>query len=335
MWEHVDRVIEEGIGKVYPGGVLTIGKPGEIIYQKCYGTKDGENPTCPETLYDLASMTKVIATSTAVMRLFADGMLTLEDKLGEYFELEGEKANVTIYQLLTHTSGMQPYSELWKYLSGKALLKEIINMQPVCEAGTKINYSCLNFITLMAVVEKITGKPYKEFVTGIFKEIGMENTDFCPDIKKDIAPTSIVDEKRLIGVVDDELARYLGGVSGNAGLFSNAVDLSKFCTALMTGKIVPEKYLKKFISEIVEIGDSKRHLGWMAPVKNASNGDMLNESAFGHTGFTGTSIWFDTESKVYVIFLANRVFIDRWGNIDRMQKIRQKLHNVVFGRLNG
>lgn len=333
MWNIVDRIIESGIGKVYPGGVLLVGKPGEVIYQKCYGTTDGKVKTRLDTRYDLASMTKVIATTTAVMKLFSEGKLTLEDKLGEYLDVGGEKANITIYQLLTHTSGMQPYSELWRYLSGKDLLKGIIELQPVCEAGIKINYSCLNFITLMAVVEIITGEYYREYISKTFESLDMQNTSFCPVTRENIAPTSIVDGKRLVGVVDDELARQLGGVSGNAGLFSNVEDLSKFSTALFTGKIVPSKYVEKFITEIVEIGDSKRHLGWMAPVKNGSNGDILQSNAFGHTGFTGTSIWVDPRTSIYTIFLANRVFIDRWGNIETMQKIRQKLHNVVFGRL--
>ena len=334
MWNLVDKLIDSGLEKVYPGGVLLVGKPGEIIYEKPYGTIDGKNETRPDTIYDLASMTKVIATTTAVMRAFCDGLLTLEDKIGDYLEVTDDKAEVTIYQLLTHSSGMQPYSELWKYLSGADLLREIIQLQPIYPANSRIEYSCLNFITLMAVVEKATGVNYIDYVSAIFDELGMKNTSFCPGPKGNIAPTSLtIDGKRLVGIVDDELARYMGGVSGNAGLFTNVDDLFTFVTKLMTGGVVPEKFFRKFITETVEIGESRRHLGWMAPIKNASNGDMLPLRAFGHTGFTGTSIWIDPVSEVFTIFLTNRVFVDRWNNIEGMQKIRQKLQNIIFGRL--
>lgn len=330
MWDTVDKIVESGINKIYPGAVLLIGRPGKILYEKSYGTIDGNRKTELDTVYDIASLTKVVATTTAVMRLFEDGALHLNDRIGSFLPVEGKKADITILQLLTHTSGMEPYTELWKRLKGKALLEEILKIQPIYESG-KIVYSCLNFITLMAVVETVSGVPFDEFVHSILRPSGMNSTCFKPGENDNIAPTSIREGKRLIGVPDDELAYYLGGVSGNAGLFSNARDLFIFMSALLKGKIVSRKVVDLFLNYVVASNGKRRHLGWEAPYDGSSAGDILlhSDHAFGHTGFTGTSIWCDGET--FVILLTNRVFIKRFS--EGIGRIRILLHNVVFGGL--
>lgn len=324
----VDRVILEGLNRIYPGCVVLIGRPGEVLYQKAYGTLDFERKTKLDTLYDLASLTKVVATTTAVMKLFSEGYLHLHDPIGRFLDLEKPKSEITVMNLLTHTSGMQPYSELWKYLRGRELLEEVLKIQPVEEHGKRIVYSCLNFITLMAVVEKIANMPFDRFVYSIFEPLGMKNTRFSPGFSENTAPTSMRDDKRLIGLPDDELAYYLGGISGNAGLFSNAPDLFVFMTSLLTGAIVPLNVVKLFTQKIVEAGGSKRHLGWMCPASGTSSGDMLSEKSFGHSGFTGTTIWC-REDGLFVIFLTNKGFIKR--HEEEIMRIRILLHNVVFG----
>ncbi len=326
--EKIDRVVQDGLNKIYPGCVVLVGKPGEIIYRKAYGTIDFERKTTIETVYDLASLTKVVATTTAVMKLFSEGYLHLNDTVGRFLDLAKPKSDITILQLLTHTSGMQPYSELWKYLKNRELLDEILKIQPVEEPCRKIVYSCLNFITLMAIVEKITGMPFDKYIYSIFEPIGMKNTRFSPGPSENVAPTSIRDGKRLIGQPDDELAYYLGGVSGNAGLFSNVLDLHTFMTCLLTEAIVPINVVKLFTQKIVEVNGSKRHLGWMCPMSGTSSGDMLGEKSFGHSGFTGTTIWC-REDGLFVIFLTNKGFIKR--HEDEIMRIRILLHNVVFG----
>lgn len=326
--EKIDRVIQEGLNKIYPGCVVLVGRPNEVIYQKAYGTLDFERKTSIDTVYDLASVTKVVATTTAIMRLLSDGYLHLHDTIGRFLDVAKPKSDITILQLLTHTSGMQPYSELWKYLNGKELLEEILKIQPVEEPGKKIVYSCLNFITLMAIVEKITGMSFDEFVYSIFEPLGMKRTRFSPGPSENIAPTSMRDGKRLVGLVDDELAYYLGGISGNAGLFSNVSDLFIFMSSLLTGTIVPFNVVKLFTQKIVEAGGSKRHLGWMCPASGTSSGDMLSEKSFGHSGFTGTTIWC-REDGLFVIFLTNKGFIKR--HEEEIMRIRMLLHNVVFG----
>ncbi|MGJ8454017.1 serine hydrolase domain-containing protein [Pseudothermotoga sp. U03pept] len=327
IFQNVDRIIEDGVNNIYPGAVLLVGKADEVIYQKAYGTLDFERKTQPETVYDLASLTKVIATTTAVMKLFSEGYLHLHDTIGRFLQLPKPKSDITILQLLTHTSGMQPYSEYWKFLKGRELLEEILKIQPVGEPGKKIVYSCLNFITLMAIVEKITAMPFDRFVYSIFEPLGMKDTKFSPGANERIAPTSIRDGKRLIGLPDDELAYYLGGVSGNAGLFSNVVDLHKFMASLLKGEIVPLNIVKLFTQKIVE-ADGKRHLGWMCPASGTSSGDMLSEKGFGHSGFTGTTVWC-REDGLHVILLTNKGFIKR--HEEEIMRVRALVHNVVFG----
>lgn len=332
FFQNVDRIVEEGLNRIYPGAALLIGWPDEIVYEKAYGTLDSERRTSIDTIYDLASLTKVVATTTAVMKLFSEGLLHLHDTIGRFINVEKPKADVTIKQLLSHTSGMQPYSELWKFLRGKELLEEILKIQPIEEAGKKIIYSCLNFITLMVIVEKITGQSFDEFIYSIFEPLGMHSTKFSPGPSENIAPTSERDGKRLVGLPDDELAYYLGGVSGNAGLFSNVKDLFKFMSALLKGEIVPKQVVKLFTQTIVEASNGKRHLGWMCPSGGTSSGDVLSEKAFGHSGFTGTTIWC-REDGLFVIFLTNKGFIKR--HEDEIMRIRILLHNVVFSNLEG
>jgi len=337
IWNRIDDTVLSGIGKaVYPGAALVVGKDNEMLYSKCYGTiaVDDNRPVDLETVYDLASMTKIVATTTAVMLLVSRGEVSLWDTLGDFFEVPESKKNIALYHLLTHTSGMQPYSEAWRELRGRELLESIIRLEPLSGLMEKIDYSCLNFITLMAVVEKVTCRKYDEFcLNEIFKPMGMDNTTYLPPLAHSIAPTCERDGVTLRGLPDDELAYYLGGVSGNAGLFSTAGDLFKFVSGLMYARLIPSRVFESFVGETVLIGEDKRHLGWMSPSKGSSGGDMLGEDAFGHTGFTGTSLWVDPQSGLYVILLTNRTNISRRETIPQMQQIRRRLHNLVFGGL--
>jgi len=329
LWSNVDRIIQSGIeSKIYPGAVLLVGTENETLYEKTYGTVDEIKSTDVNTIYDLASLTKVIATTTGIMKLFEEGYLNLYDKVGHFLDVEGEKANITIFELLTHTSGMQPYSDLWRILKGEDLKREVLRIQPTCKG--KMQYSCLNFITLMAIVEKITNESFDSYVS---KLLNLPDTCFKPKDIECCAPTSEREGKRLRGEPDDELAYYLGGVSGNAGLFSTVRDIHTFVKRLLSGEYVTKNVVRLFTQTLVQDPADpsfKRHIGWMAPVKGGSTGDFGNETMFGHTGFTGTSLWI-TKEGLHVIFLTNKVFYNRWD--DRIQRIRTLLHNVIFSRL--
>ncbi|WP_158245463.1 serine hydrolase [Petrotoga sp. 9T1HF07.CasAA.8.2] len=326
--ESLNEIVSSGVNNVYTGASILIGKNQDILYKNTFGTKDEKERLTEEDIFDLASVTKVVGTATAVMRLIDEKQIKLEDKIGKFIEVSSPKSEVTIFELLTHTSGMQAYSNLWEEYRGEELLKYIINIQPQENAYKCYEYSCLNFITLMKIVEEVTQKNFKEYVEDIFKKIGMANTCFNPKNKDKAVSTSIREGKRLKGVVEDELAYSLGGVSGNAGLFSNASDLRIFIISLLNGEIVSKDTLDLFITTLVKRGENTTHIAWMAPPV-AGCQYSLDSTGFGHNGFTGTSIWIRKDG-LFSIFLTNSVYYDRFLKKPELNVIRNKINNIIF-----
>lgn len=326
--ESLNEIVSSGVNNVYTGASILIGKKEKILYKNTFGTKDEKERLTEEDIFDLASVTKVVGTATAVMRLIDENQIKLEDKIGKFIEVSSPKSEITIFELLTHTSGMQAYSNLWEEYRGEELLKQIINIQPQGNPYKCYEYSCLNFITLMKIVEEVTQKNYQEYVEGIFKKIGMENTCFNPKNQDKAVSTSIREGKRLKGVVEDELAYYLGGVSGNAGLFSNASDLRIFIISLLNGEIVSKDTLDLFTTTVVKRGENATHIAWMAPPV-AGCQYSLDSTGFGHNGFTGTSIWIRKDG-LFSIFLTNSVYYDRFLKKPELNVIRNKINNIIF-----
>ncbi|MDI3473401.1 MAG: serine-type D-Ala-D-Ala carboxypeptidase [Thermotogaceae bacterium] len=326
-----------------PGFVILVGNSQKVLYKDSFGfkaLKPSKEMNDTSTIYDLASLTKVVATTSAVMNLVETGKLCLFDPVAYYVDefKENDKKDIRIFHLLTHSSGLPPYSELWRYLKGEELLKELLKIQPVYPPESKIVYSCLNFITLMKMVQNITNQRFDEFLySTIFKPLDMNNTCFNPseDMLERIAPTSERDGKILRGKVDDELAYYLGGVSGNAGLFSCVDDLYNLCRVYLNdGKHGTEKFFSKhtirtFTETVVEIDGMKRALGWTINQKRSFIGDLFTDKAFGHTGFTGTSIVIDRSLDLCVIVLSNRTHIHRRETLDNIWDFRRRIHNLV------
>ncbi len=189
--ESLNEIVLSEVNNVYTGASILIGKNEKILYKNTFGTKDENEKLTEEDIFDLASVTKVVGTATAVMRLIDEKQIKLEDKIGKFIEVSRPKSEVTIFELLTHTSGMQAYSNLWQKYRGEELLKHIINIQPQESFYKCYEYSCLNFITLMKIVEEVTQKHFKEYVKDIFNEIGMGNTCFNPKNKDKAVSTSI------------------------------------------------------------------------------------------------------------------------------------------------
>jgi len=330
----IDEVVNEGLDKVYPGAVLLIGNlDGEVLYKKAYGfraLKPSREKNEEDTIYDLASLTKVVATTTSIMVLLSRKEISLWDDVSDY--IENFENGIKIFHLLTHTSCLPPYSDVWKYSkSRESILKSILEEKPVCKPGSKIIYSCLNFIVLMTLVERVSGKSFEDFCKeNIFKPFRLNSTSFLPGNREIVAPTTKRDEKILRGEPDDELAYYMGGVSGNAGLFSNAQDLFKFIVTLWKGEVIPRIIFERFIKTEVRVGGDRRFLGWNAALPEKSCGDKVSLRTFGHDGFTGTSLWTDPEKGIVVVFLTNRTHIERRKNIEDMKRIRIRLHNVIF-----
>ncbi len=346
--KRLDEIFENAIrNETFPGAVLLVGNSDEIIFQKAYGyrsLKAQREKNDADTIYDLASMTKVIATTPAIMRLVEEGRIRLYDPVRlsiEEFNVE-EKRDIRIWHLLTHTSGLPSYSEAWRYANGRKELLRAINSVKPDRAGRKFVYSCLNFITLMEIIERVTSEKLDVFAKReIFDPIGMNHTAFNPtkDWITKIAPTSERDGNLLRGKVDDELSYYLGGVSGNAGLFSTAGDIYKYAKTLMndglsgTKKVFSKATVNAFTKESFSDGDIRRALGWDMKSIACSCGDLMSDKSYGHTGFTGTSIWVDPIDDVVIVLLTNRVHISRWENQEKIIQFRPRLHNYILSHL--
>jgi uncharacterized protein YbbC (DUF1343 family)/CubicO group peptidase (beta-lactamase class C family) len=325
----VDSIINQAIadGNI-PGAVLVVGHDGKVIYRKAYGNRSLEPRRLPmtiDTIFDLASLTKVIATTTAVMQLMEQGRVRLNDPLAKYIPdfAQNGKDDITIRQLLTHYSGLAPDLDLETPWEGKQTAFQLAHvMPPETTPGSGFVYSDINFIMLGELVEKISGETLDTYTAQhIFTPLKMTHTRFLPPAawRLRIAPTQYDDkEKMLWGVVHDPTARRMGGVAGHAGLFGTGDDLAKFAQTLLDGGdgiLAPEAVEKMTSPQTPPSAPILRGFGWDIDSPFSSNrGDLFPVGSFGHTGFTGTSIWIDPTTHAYVILLTNSVHPRGKGN---------------------
>ena len=317
----IDAAIEEAIaaGKI-PGAVCLIGQPGRLLHFKAYGQRalvPSREPMTTDTIFDAASLTKVIATTSAVMRLFEQGKIRIADKVTVYLpDFQNGKSDITVRQLLTHFSGLRPDLDLKPEWSGynTGIQKALVD-RPIAEPGERMIYSDINFILLGEIVHKVSGKPLDQYVHDeIFAPLGMKESTFNPPAswRPRIAPTEMWNGKPLRGVVHDPTSRLMGGVAGHAGLFTTALDLSRFASFLINlgeldgVRLVSPLTVKKFTEPNSQ--PTLRGLGWDIDSPFSGNrGELFPIGSYGHTGFTGTSLWIDPASGTYVILLANSV----------------------------
>ncbi|MGA8271499.1 MAG: serine hydrolase [Candidatus Sulfotelmatobacter sp.] len=325
----VDEVVEQAIqqGQI-PGAVLLVGHNGQIIRRKAYGDRALEprhEVMTLDTIFDLASLTKVIATTTAVMQLVEQGKVRLNDPVAKYLPefAQNGKEDITVRQLLTHYSGLEPDLDLKTPWEGKeTAYKMAFAETPEDAPGSKFSYSDINFIVLGALVERVSGETLDEYCARrIFAPLKMTHTRFLPPAawKPKIAPTQYDENEHMLrGVVHDPTARRMGGVAGHAGLFSTADDLSKFAQALLNGGggILSALSVEKMTQpEQPPSAPVLRGFGWDIDSPFSSNrGDLLPVGSYGHTGFTGTSLWIDPTTQTYIILLTNAVHPRGKGN---------------------
>ena len=326
---NVDRVIEQAIhdGNI-PGAVLLVGHNGRVIYRKAYGNRALEprrEPMTLDTIFDLASLTKVIATTTAVMQLVEEGKVRLNDPVAKYLPefAQNGKDDVTVRQLLTHYSGLAPDLDLKMPWEGKDTAYRMAFAEtPQDPPGSRFSYSDINFIVLGALVERVSGESLDEYCQRhIFLPLKMMHTRFLPPAawRAKIAPTQYDENEHMLrGVVHDPTARRMGGVAGHAGLFSTADDLAKFAQAVLNGGggiLSPLSVEKMTQPEQPPSAPVLRGFGWDIDSPFSSNrGDLLPIGSYGHTGFTGTSIWIDPTTQTYIILLTNAVHPRGKGN---------------------
>lgn len=345
-----ESVINNAIkNRVFPGAVVLVWKDGQIIYKNSFGklTYDVNSPKVKlNTIYDLASLTKVVATTTATMICIDRGMLSLNDRVVKFIpEFESnEKENITIKNLLLHNSGLPAWKKFYgRNLVYSEVLSEIFSSSLEYKTGEKTVYSDLGLITLGKIIEKVTGKTLDKFCNDeIFKPLGMNSTFFNPpdSLKNICAPTEKDNYwrmKTLQGEVHDETSAMLAGVAGNAGLFSTAEDISRLMAVLLNkGKLGNTYFIKQNTIELFTTRyakESTRALGWDTKSDSGSSaGNYFGKNSFGHTGFTGTSIWADPEKNLFVVFLTNRVHPTR-ENSDII-KVRPALHNAIIKSIN-
>ncbi|HEU5336375.1 MAG TPA: serine hydrolase, partial [Terriglobales bacterium] len=316
----VDAIVQDAIAQhQIPGAVVLIGRHGRVIYRKAFGWRSLEprrERMTVDTIFDLASLTKVVATTPCVMHLVEEGKIRLNDPVVRYLPEFGAngKQDITVRQLMVHYSGLAPDLDLTQPWQGKETAYQMaFQEKPENPPGARFVYSDINYITLGALVERVTGMPLNEYAEQtVFKPLKMTHTQFLPPrawIPR-IAPTQYDEHNVMLrGVVHDPTARRMGGVAGHAGLFSTADDLSKYCQALLDGKLLSPLTIEKMSTPQQPPNDTDvRGLGWDIDTPFSSNrGELLPVGSFGHTGFTGTSVWIDPITRTYIIILANGV----------------------------
>ncbi len=338
----------------FPGGVLAVGYRDELTI-RAFGkqTYDSSAPTVrPDTLYDIASLSKSLVTTTLIAHLTevtGGGRVDLDAPIERYLPEWASGANpdwrhkVTVRHLLTHTSGLPAHVDYYKKCKTEAEVVAKIMAEPLLAApGEKEVYSDLGYILLGAIIERVTGRTLEALAQEqIFAPLGMKDTMYNPpkSLLARIAPTEKDTEyrKRLVhGVVHDENAFAMGGVAGHAGVFSTAGNLAAFCQMLLNGGLYAHhRFLGR--STIAEFTASQalsggtRTFGWAVPTEGSSSGHYFSKSSFGHTGFTGTSIWIDPEKELFVILLTNRVYPTRENH--KIQQVRPALHDAVLEAL--
>jgi uncharacterized protein YbbC (DUF1343 family) len=313
-----------------PGAVLVVGHDGRVVYRKAYGSRaltPAREAMTADTVFDLASLTKIVATTSGMMKLFEQGKVRIADRVTEYLpEFQGGKSDITIRDLMTHFSGLRPDLDLEPAWSGYDTgIRRALADKPAGPPGVKFVYSDINFILLGEIVHRLSGLPENEYVRQIlFEPLGMKDTRYLPtaqplppELRARIAPTEMQKDGTLLrGVVHDPTSRYMGGVAGHAGVFSTADDVSRFCQMILDGgkspggaELFSPATIRKFTQSATAAGQPiLRGLGWdiQSPYSGV-RGELFPIGSFGHTGFTGTSIWIDPSTKTYVVLLANAV----------------------------
>lgn len=341
----IDAAVEACLKrKDCPGAVVLVVHDDRVVFRKAYGSRSLKPETTAMTVdavFDMASLTKPVATGSSIMLLIEHGKLKPEDLVSKHwpaFAANG-KDKVTIAHLLLHTSGLIADNPVADYADGRAkAFERIANLKLLTPPGTRFRYSDVNFIVLGELVERLSGMPVDQFAKKhIFEPLKMRDTGFNPDdaLKKRLAPTGLRDSKTILGVVHDPRSFRLGGVAGHAGLFSTADDMARYCRMLLRGgeldgtRIFTQETVRLFTEPhaVTQTGKTAemtgaRSYGWDVNTSySGQRGTLFKKgTGFGHTGFTGTSVWIDPGTKTAVIVLTNRVHPDDKGTVTQLRR---------------
>jgi CubicO group peptidase (beta-lactamase class C family) len=351
----VAGVLEKGISnRAYPGGVLAAGYRSELFVhafgRQTYAADSAK--VTEQTIYDTASLTKPVVATTVAAMLAERGALELSAPVSRYLPDwscgadHSRRERVTVAHLLTHTSGLPAHKDYFaKTKSPDKILAQALAEPLTCEPGSKSVYSDIGFILLGAIIEGLTGHGLAELAQeSIFGPLGMKDTMFLPakSLRARIAPTERINSDRkqvLRGEVNDANAAAIGGVAGHAGMFSTAHDLAIFCQMLLNGGIYAHRRIlrRATVSEFTTpspLAASTRTLGWNVPTRPSSSGRYFSKQSFGHTGFTGVSIWIDPEKNLFVVLLTNANRTHANPDEDHIRRIQPGVHNCIVECLN-
>ncbi len=351
----IDEIVKKEIeaGNI-PGAVVLIARNGMIAKYQAYGQAmevPAQRNMTLDMIFDLASLTKVVVTAPLALLLTERGIWHLNDPITRFLPSIKWGKNIVIRHLLTHTAGLPPWAALFSLAKNKEEVLELLASErwpiatPICAPGERVIYSDLGYIILGLAIEKITGKDLAQLgAEWLFSPLRMQDTMFNPPVSlaSRIVPTED-DPKRggvLVGTVHDENAWIMGGISGHAGLFSTASDLAIYAQMLLNEgwygsiKVLSSNSVKLMRSLQTEGLNERRGLGWHLQGNTTfSAGDLLSEQAFGHTGFTGTSIWIDPQNNLIVVLLTNRVHPSRERGKNEISRIRALVNNISVGAI--
>jgi len=342
---HVERAVMAGIREgVFPGAVVVIGTRDSVLLSRGYGhftwNAASPVPSPDSTLYDVASLTKVLATTPSIMVLVEKGSVRLNDPVDRYLpDFQGAgKDQVQIWNLLAHNSGMRAFLRLDTLATDPATARAIVVSEPLrWKPGMRVEYSDLNAMLLGWVVERVSGQTLDQFArANVFDPLGMTQTMYLPPkaVHKRTAPSNLWHGVSISGAVNDQNAARLGGVSGHAGLFSTGRDIARYASLwLGRGQAGGKQFfLAGTIDAFVKPSAKNRALGWESrdSTKTENSGRLMSPATFGHTGFTGTSVWIDPVQGVYAVVLTNRVYAPRSRHpISRLKEIRGEVADAA------
>lgn len=336
VWEEINR-------GSFPGASLAVGRWGHVVLEQGMGRvgASGGEVDPDRTVYDIASLSKVVGTTTAVMLLVEDGKMSLDDPVQAYLpEFMGiNKNRVTIRHLLTHTSGLPAGADVYASTPEESL-QRLLRVPLEHAPGMRVEYSDVGFVVLFAAAERAAGEPlYRLLDRRVFEPLGMLSTTYVMgEGCMRCAGTSRTRGDAYRGKVHDPISRRLGGIGGNAGLFSTAHDLARFAAMMANGgeldgrRILRSATVRTFTQR--QPGTGTRALGWDTPGApgTGASGSRVSDRSFGHTGFTGTSIWIDPDRGTWVVLLANRTYEE---GPNRMQALRRAVHDRVTDSVRG
>lgn len=347
--ETVRQVVERGD---FPSAAIGIGNMNQVYVRAAFGSTsmtEGGRPVDTGTLYDMASLTKVMATSMVAFYMIENGMLRLNDRIGDFMPAPAYKRDVTIFQLMTHTGGFPAEFRLDALIRSPEDAASCILRRPLfCPPGKKVVYSCMGYILLGRILETVGGRSLDQMAKEwVFDPLEMTSTGYRPfenmkaaldeGMRRNIAWTEWDPSLKrfMTGVVHDENARFMKGVSGNAGVFSNLEDMMKFGRMLSRGGggYMSKAMLKAAIRNYTPDQEELRGLGFQIKDSNSFFGDLMGPESYGHNGYTGTSLAVDPQSGLYVVLLTNRVHPTREN--DKIFRFRHLIHNMAAAAYSG